>query len=159
VSKEDREVIADWLMVAGGVALFASLFLTWSHQFSRDFLGRLDRFGAADLLRDVPRDPTAWQVYSVADVVLALLAIGLLAVALFGTRPIRIGALAVSALGLAFIVHAISVPPTDAPSLFSPSLNIQNYFPYGATAGAGETIALIALLMATAGLVLSFSAD
>jgi hypothetical protein len=156
VRKEDREVLADWLMAIGAVGLFASLFLTWSHQFSPDFLVR---FGTADLLRDVPRDPNAWRVYSVADVILALLAIGLMAVALFGTRPIRIGALAVSLLGLAFTVHAISVPPTNAPSLFNPSLDIPNYFPYGATAGAGETIALIALLIAIAGLVVSFTAD
>ena len=28
-----RELAADWLMVAGGAALVASLFLTWSHQY------------------------------------------------------------------------------------------------------------------------------
>ncbi len=154
--KEDREVLADWLIVIGALALFVSLFLTWSHQFSPDFLVR---FGTADLLRGVPRDPSAWQVYSVADVILALLAAGLVVVALFGTRQIRLGALAGSVLGLVFTIHAISAPPTNAPNLFNPSLNIPNYFPYGASAGAGETVALIALMMAVAGLVLSFTAD
>jgi hypothetical protein len=156
VRKEDREVLADWLMVIGAVVLFVSLFLTWSHQLPAEILAR---FGTKDLLRDVPKDPTAWQVYSVADVIMALLAVGLFVVALFGTRQIRIGALAASVLGLAFTVHAISAPPTNVPPIFNQALNVPDYVPYGPAAGAGETIALIALLMAIAGLVVSFTAD
>lgn len=154
--KQDREVLADWLMVIGAVALFASLFFTWSHQFPQDVLAR---FGTVDLLRNVPKDPTAWQVYSVADVILAVLAVGLFAVALFGTQQIRIGAMAASVIGLAFTVHAISAPPTSAPPIFDQALNVPDYFPYGPAAGIGETIALIALLMAIAGLIVSFTAD
>jgi hypothetical protein len=38
VSSENREVLGDWLLVAGALALFGSLFLTWSHQIPRDAL-------------------------------------------------------------------------------------------------------------------------
>ena len=69
LGREQREVIADWLIVAGAVALFASLFLTWSHQFSPAFLAA---WGTSDALRGVPHDPTAWQVYASADVLLTL---------------------------------------------------------------------------------------
>jgi hypothetical protein len=149
-------VVADWLIVIGGAALFASLFLTWSHQFTAPFLVQ---FGNSDVLRGVPRDPTAWQVYSAADAVLALLAVGLIAVALFGSRQIRVIALGASGIGLAFTIHALATPPSNAPNVFNPALNVPNYFPISATAGAGETIAVGALLVAVVGLLVSFTAD
>ena len=74
----------------GAGALFVSLFLTWSHQFSPGFLAQ---YGSSDQLIGVPHDPTAWQVYSAADVVLTLLAAALVAVALAGSRAARIAAL------------------------------------------------------------------
>jgi hypothetical protein len=157
VSKEDREVIADWLMVAGGAALFASLFLTWSHQLSRVFL---TYFGAFDPLRDVPRDPTAWQVYSAADVALAVLAAALLAVALVGGRRARLVTLVATVGGLAFTLHALSVPPTNGTAnIFKPSLGVPNYVPLSPGAGLGETVAILALVVGIAGLALSFTAD
>lgn len=156
MTKEDREVIADWLIVAGGLVLFVSLFFTWSHQFSADFLSQ---FGASDLLRGVPRDPTAWQVYSSADVMLALVAAGLVAVALLGNRPVRVMALAGATTGFGFTLHALSSPPSNGANVFNPAVNVPQYVPNGATAGAGETIALIGLLLAGVGLLLSFAAD
>jgi hypothetical protein len=156
VSKESREVVADWLIVLGAVVLFASLFLTWSHQFSRLFLLT---FGSSDLLRGVPRNPTAWQVYSAADVVLALLAIALVAVAMLGTRPIRMAATAASAVALGFAFHALSSPPTNGANIFHPAFSVPHYASPGATAGAGETVAILGLLLALAGLALSFTAD
>ncbi len=51
------------------MALFGSLFLTWSHQFSAGVPGA--NGGHRPQLNGVPHDPTAWQVYSVADVLLA----------------------------------------------------------------------------------------
>jgi hypothetical protein len=68
VSKENREVVADWTIVLGATILFVSLFVTWSHQFSP---GLLAQFGSSELLNGVAHDPTAWQVYSAADVALA----------------------------------------------------------------------------------------
>src|SRR2546421_11084683 len=72
-----RELFADWLIVFGGLGLLISLFLTWSHQFSPAFLAQ---FGSAPQLRGIPHDPNAWQLYSVADVRVALLAVGLIGV-------------------------------------------------------------------------------
>jgi hypothetical protein len=155
-SKEQREVVADWLIVAGAAGLFGSLFLTWSHQFSAAFLAV---WGTSDQLRGVPHDPTAWQVYSTADVLLALLAGALIAVALFGSRQARTGALAGAGLALAFTIHALAVPPTNGASIFDPSLSVPNYFPSSASAGIGETVALVALVLAIVGLGLSFTAD
>jgi hypothetical protein len=156
VNKEQREVIADWLVMFGAVALFVSLFLTWSHQFSPSFLAR---WGGSPQLQGVPHDPSAWQVYSAADVVLASLALLLVVVALIGTRPARIVALVAAAIGLAFTIHALSVPPTNAANIFDPALSGRGYAPNSAAAGAGETLAVVALGLAVTGLVVSFTAD
>ena len=156
MTKEQREAASDWLMLVGALVLFGSLFLTWSHQFSPAFLAQ---FGTSDLLRGVPRDPTAWQVYTSADVLLALLALGLVAVALFGNRWVRVAALAGAAIALGFTMHAISAPPSNGANIFNPSLNVPNYVPNSPTAGLGETIALIGLIVSGGGLLLSFSAD
>jgi hypothetical protein len=157
MSKEDREVVADWMMVAAAAALFASLFLTWSHQLSP---GLSVYFGGFDPFRGVPRDPTAWQVYSAADVVLALLAVVLLAVALAGPRPTRIAALVASVGGLAFVVHAIGAPPSSGgSSAFRPPVSVPTSVALSPGAGVGETIALLALLLGIAGLALSLTAD
>lgn len=152
--RQRREVLADWLIVFGGVGLFGSLFLTWSHQFSAAFLGQ---WGNSPELQGVPRDPTAWQVYSAADVILALLAALLVGVALIGNRPARLVALAMAAIGLAFAVHALSVPPTNGATIFDPAGN--RYAPNSPAPGPGETVAVVSLGVALAGLVLSFTAD
>ncbi|MGI8864610.1 MAG: hypothetical protein ACR2JH_09480 [Solirubrobacteraceae bacterium] len=151
-----RELVANWLVILGAVGLFVSLFLPWSHQFSAAFLAE---WGASDQLRGIPHDPTAWQVYSSADVLLALLAIALVAVALKGTRRVRAGAVAAAAIGLAFTLHALSTPPTNGANIFDPSLSVPNYFPNTPTAGMGETLAAIALGVSLIGLAVSFTAD
>ncbi len=156
MNKEQREVLADWLIVFGAVGLFVSLFLTWSHQFSPAFLAA---WGSSAQLQGVPHDPTAWQVYSSADVILALLAGLLAAVALVGSRPARIVALLAAAIGLAFTIHALSVPPTNGAAIFNPFSSPPGYVPNSPAAGAGETVALAALGVAIAGLLVSFTAD
>lgn len=156
MSRERREVLADWLIVIGALGLFGSLFLTWSHQFSPAFL---TQFGTSDLLRGVPRDPTAWQLYSAVDVVLAVLAGALGVIALVGSRRVRLGALAGAGIGLAFTLHALSVPPTNGANLFSPSLIVPGSVPSSPRAGIGETVATAALTVAIAGLALSLTAD
>jgi hypothetical protein len=148
--------VADWLMVLGAVALFGSLFLTWSHQFSAAFLAR---FAASDALRGVPHDPTAWQLYSVADGLLALLAAGVLAVALRGRRSGRLVVLLGLAIALAFTLHALSDPPTQGANLFDPSLSAPNYAPNSPMSGSGETVAITGLVLAIAGLGLSFTVE
>jgi hypothetical protein len=156
LSQENRESLADWLIVTGAVALFGSLFLTWSHQFSPAFLST---FGSSALLSGVPRDPSAWQVYSTADVVLALLAAGLVATALLGTRTWRAVTGAAALIALAFTLHALAAPPTNGANVFNPSLSVPDYASPGATAGIGETIAIVGLGVALVGLLLSFTAD
>ncbi len=157
VRKDTREALSDWLMVAGALLLFGSLFLTWSHQLSPSFLAL---FGSDGPLRGVPRDPTAWQVYSAADVSLAVLAGGLLLAALVGSRAARLVALFASALGLAFVLHALHSPPTNgAANIFNPADSVPNYLPLSPGAGFGETVALIALGLAIAGLALSLTVD
>jgi hypothetical protein len=156
VDRETREAVANWLIVGGAVVLFASLSLTWSHQFSQAFLLQ---FGSSDLLRGVPHDPTAWQVYSAADVVLALLAIALVAVAVLGTRRMRMAAAAAGAVGLGFTLHALSSPPTNGANIFHAAYSVPQYSSSGATAGVGETVAILGLLVALGGLALSFTAD
>jgi hypothetical protein len=96
-------------------------------------------------------------VYSAADVILALLAALLFGVALVGTRPARLISLLAAAIGLVFVIHALSVPPTNSATVFDPTTNA--YVPNSPAAGAGVTVAVAALGVAIAGLVLSFTAD
>jgi hypothetical protein len=154
VSKRKREATADWLMVLAGPILLGSLFLTWSHQFSRSFRAQ---YGGSAALQGVPPDPTAWQLYSIADVLLALVAVGLLTAALRGTRTARLVLTPALALALAFTIRALDVPPTNGANVFDPTAG--RYAANAPSAGAGETVAVIALGLGLAGAVLSFTAD
>jgi hypothetical protein len=156
MNNDRRELIADWLIILGAVGLFGSLFLTWSHQFSAAFLAQ---WGSSDQLRGVPHDPTAWQVYSSADVLLALLSAALVGVALRGGRRVRAGAGAAAAIALAFTVHALSTPPTNGANIFDPSLSTPNYVANAPMAGVGVTVAVAAIGVSLLGLLLSFTAD
>jgi hypothetical protein len=156
VSRTTRESIADWLMVFGAAGLFGSLFLTWSHQFSAAFLAQWASSGA---LVGVPRNPTAWQVYSVADVLLAVLAVALGAVALRGSRSGRFVILFALAIALVFTLHALTAAPTNGALLSDPNLGAPNYTANSPSAGIGETIAIIALGLGIVGVALSFTAD
>ncbi len=154
MSKPLREMVADWLMTVAALLVALSLFLPWSHQFSAAFLA--DHRGDA-FLQGVPRDPNAWQVYSVADVLLALLAGGLLAVALWGGRAARLAVAMALVVGLVFTAHALSVPPTNGAVLYDPGTS--GYVATGASSGAGEVVAFVALLLGAGGVVLSYSVD
>jgi hypothetical protein len=148
--------MADWLMVVGAIALVASLFLPWSHQLSGAVRAQ---YGASAALQGVPANPTAWQVYSAVDVVLALLAAALLVAALRGGRPARLALMVALAIATACTLHALSVPPTNGATLFDPSLTPPGYTPNPPGAGRGETLALVALGLGLGGLALSFTAD
>jgi len=154
VRREQREVVADWLVIVGAIALLASLFLTWSHQFSPAFLAE---WGSSAQLQGVPHDPTAWQVYSTADVVLAVLAVALVLVALRGGPRVRFVALLAAAGALAFTIRALGVPPTNGTTIFDPSTGA--YAPNSPASGAGEVVAVIGLGLAMLGLAVSFTAD
>ena len=121
-------------MVLGAIALLASLFLPWSHQLSGAVRAQ---YGASAALQGVPTNPTAWQVYSAVDVVLALLAGALLAAALRGGRGVRLALMAALAIAAAFTLHALSVPPTNGATLFDPTLTPPGYTPDPAGRGAG----------------------
>ncbi|MGH2873566.1 MAG: hypothetical protein ACRDL5_14035 [Solirubrobacteraceae bacterium] len=149
-----RQTLADWLLALGAPLLLLSLFLTWSHQFSPAFLAR---FGHSSVLQGVPRDPTAWQVYSDTDVMLALIAGGMLAIALWGGHARRLALALAVAVAIAFTVHAIAVPPTNGAVVFDPGTGA--WARNGASSGAGEWLALVALAIGAAGIGFSFSAE
>ena len=154
------------LILTGGAGLIGSLFLPWSHQLSA---GYATVFGASGALDGLPRDPTAWQVYSAVDVLLALLGATLLTLALIGasSRPafsplrsgrVALGVLIACLLAVAFVVHALGAPPTNgvipatAPGASSPGVGVPANQP---TDGVGETVALVALGLAIGGLAVS----
>lgn len=149
-----REAIGDWLIVAGAVGLFISLFLTWSHQGP----GPAQAVSVA-LPPGVPANPTAWQVYSVTEVFLALVSAVLLLTALVGGRRARLGCLLAAGIGLAFTLRALGAPPTSDANVLNPVAGIPQYLPSSATAGVGETVAIAALGAALGGLALSLTAD
>jgi hypothetical protein len=153
--RQIREGVADWMIVFGAFLLLLSLFLTWSHQFTNAFVQE----AGADALRGIPRDPTAWQVYSIADVLLALLACALVVAALVAGRGARISALVASALALVFTIHAANVPPTNGINIATPDAGVAHLVPSTATSAGGEVVAIVALGIAIAGLALSFTAD
>jgi hypothetical protein len=156
VSKGARETISDWLMAIAGSLLVGSLFLTWSHQLSA---GVRARYGATAVLAGVPADPTAWQVYSGADVLLALMAGGLMAVALWGGRARRVAVALALVVALAFVIHALSAPPTNGALVFDPTLTPPGYTANAVRSGAGEVLALVALVLGGAGVALAFTVD
>ncbi len=155
MSRELREAIADWLMLVGAVALAGSLFFVWSHQFSPAFAAEWGRVGP---LRGVPRDPTGWQVYSIADVCLFLVAIALVLVSFVGTRAARFVALVVVAIALAFVLHAMSAPPTVGLDVATQAGGVPSPANHP-TSAVGELLAIIGLGVAALGLGLSFTAD
>jgi hypothetical protein len=136
VRRDLREVIADWLILLGAVALAVALFLPWSHQHVS---------GGTD------PHPTAWQVYSIVDVCLALLAAALALVALIGGRVRRLVVVIASGVALAFTVHAHATPPTNG--------TVATATIPAPRPGAGETVAIVGLAVAIAGLGLSFTAE
>jgi hypothetical protein len=156
VSKDDRGVIADWVVLLSGVLLFASLFLAWS-RLSPAYVAVADRL---QTLQGVPPDPTAWQVYSAADVVLAVLAASLAVIALVGNKRGQIGAMVAALLALAFAIHAVGAAPTNgAPDALRASADVTQYVAPAPDPGAGETLAIIALVSAIAGLGVSLVSD
>jgi hypothetical protein len=118
VSKGARETISDWLMAIAGPLLLGSLFLTWSHQLSA---GVRARYGATAALAGVPADPTAWQVYSGADVLLALVVGGTLS----------------AWITKASATASASVPPTNGALLFDPTLSPPAYSANAVSSGTG----------------------
>ncbi|HWF26309.1 MAG TPA: hypothetical protein VG275_12715 [Solirubrobacteraceae bacterium] len=156
VTTDDRSVIADWLVLFSALLLAISLFLTWS-SLSPAYVALADRL---QTLEGVARSPDAWQVYSAADVVLAVLAAALLWVALAGPRRARIVILVSCALALAFVIHALGTPPTNgAPNAFRPGPDVRAYVAPAPAPGAGETVAIIALIGAIGGLSLSLKSS
>lgn len=156
MSKGLRETISDWLMAIAGPLLLGSLFLTWSHQLSVGFTAR---YGQTAALAGVPADPTAWQVYSGADVLLAVVAGGLFAVALWGGRARRIALALALVVALVFVVHALSVPPTNGVLIFDPTLSPPGYSANPVSSGAGEVLALVALGLGSCGVALAFTVE
>jgi hypothetical protein len=128
--------------------------LTWSHQFSHGFL---TQYGTSPALRGVPHDPSAWQLYSAADVLLALVAAGLLVVALRGTRNARLALGLALAVAVAFTLHALGSPATNGADIFNAGLG--RYAADAPAAGPGETVALVGLGLGLAGTLLAFTAD
>jgi hypothetical protein len=156
VTKDDRSVIADWLVLFSALVLLLSLFLTWS-SLSPAYVALADRLRT---LQTIPRDPTAWQVYSVADILLALLAAVLLGVALKASKRARICTLVATVLALAFVIHAEGSPPTSgAPTDFRPGVGGPSYVAPSPSPGGGETAARSALLAAIGGITLSLTTE
>lgn len=147
-------MVADWAMVAAAVLLLVSLFLVWSHQLSPAIVRR---YGATGTFTGVPRAPDAWQLYTAADVLLALVAAALVVAALWGDRTLRIVLVVAVGVAIAFVAHAVAVPPTNGADVFDPRTGA--YVATGASSGPGEALALAALGVAVAALLVSLAAD
>jgi hypothetical protein len=149
VPRRARQLVADWLQVIGGLALLASLFLAWSHQYPAAVLAAP---GMRAALAGVPQDATAWEVYSAADVLIALVAVALVLSGVVGIGRARTALVVVVALALGFTIHAASVAPTSGVDVIVPG---QSHFVRElARSGPGETVAILALVGAMVGVAL-----
>jgi hypothetical protein len=158
VTVEARSRLATALVVCGALGLLGSLFLEWRISPVHNFLilfGALDRIGGF-----FAADRTGWQLYSVANILLALLTALLLVAAFVRRRPLRAVAAILALAGLAFAIHALLATPgptgsrtaiggsgagpivsRDVPALY-------------AAVGPGETVAIVALTLAVLGLAI-----
>ena len=134
----------------GGLLLVASLLLSWSHQVHPSLRARVP----AAALFGVPADPTAFQVYAITGELLVLLGLVVAAAGLWGQRRERALTLGLVVLAVAFTLHALAVPPTDGVLL---AAGPGRYLAVHAGAGPGETLALVGLAVAGAGLALGLA--
>ena len=139
-------------MTIGALLLFGSLFLTWSHQFSASLLARYEN---SPVLRGIPHNPTAWQLYSIVDALLALLAAAIAVVARFGNRRARLSLAAFVLVALAFVVHALKIPPTNGANVYDPFAHPPGYVANSPRSGPGELVAAVALGLTIVGTALS----
>jgi hypothetical protein len=149
VTGRRRRLPLDLLTGLGAGLLLVSLFLTWSHQLGRS---ERDHFSPA-ALAGVAADPTAFQVYASAGIVLALLAGAIAAAGLWGQRPLQALALAGASAGLAFVIRAAASAPTNGVLLAQGTGAHARYISDPATAGTGETLAMVGLICVVAGLL------
>jgi len=89
---------------------------------------------------------------SMTDVLLRLLAVVSAVAALGRSRVARRWLLAALAGAAAFALHALAVPPTNGANIFDGARRA--YAAPGASAGPGETVAILGLVVAAAGLAL-----
>ena len=89
----------------------------------------------------------------------ALVAGGLLLVALFGGRGRRRALALGLVVALVFVIHALSVPPTNGVVVFDPTLTPPGDTANPVTSGGGEVLALVALALGGVGVALGFSVD
>lgn len=147
-----RVRVAAALIAAGAAALFVSLFLTWSSTGLGNYLvvfGAVHRLAAALPHRD------AWHTYSVADILLAALAAGLFVAAVFRHRVFRIVIAVFALAGLAFCIQSVADPPKVAGV---GRLGLGFMLAFVSSAGAGQTVAIVALAIALLGLALTVRA-
>jgi ABC-type branched-subunit amino acid transport system substrate-binding protein len=67
--------------------------------------------------------------------------------------------LIVGAFAFTFVVHALSVAPTNGVLVLNPVASSPRYLQSAATSAPGEVVALIALIVSGLGLVLSLATD
>ncbi len=150
MTKATRARAAVALIAAGGVALFVSLFLTWSATGLNGHV--LVAFGALDRL---PKR-TGWETYSLADVLMAVLAAMLVLAAIVRNRAVRVVVAILALGGLAFAIHALVDPPTLARvNRVRPGFVLL----FGSAAGAGEIVAIAGIGVALTGLVVALLID
>ena len=143
-----RRLVPTLTLVGAGLVL-VSLVLTWSRQIP---VAEHARFHGP-VLFGVARNPTALQVYAVAGELLAGLAVWFAWAGLRSGPAVRLAALAGIGLGLGFVLHALAHPPTNGLLLAAGAGSAARYVTDPASAGAGETVALLGLLLGAVGLL------
>jgi hypothetical protein len=137
------------LIVAAGMALFLSLFLGWTQMTLRQLallaVTANGSLGRLSLARD------AWVAYAGAAPALTAVAVLVIVTAVLNRRPLILPAGIACLAALVFVILQLSDPPsalTGRAGVALPSSGVAAH----STSGAGEPVALVALVLACTGM-------
>jgi hypothetical protein len=137
------------LTIAAGLALLVSTFLTWS-SLSLQQLAMLAVSANGDLGR-LPLSVNAWDVYAGVAAALTAVAVLVIATGVLNRLPLILPVGLVCLAALVFVVVQLSDPPSALPRLTGTTVPSSGVVAHSTT-GAGEPVALAALVLAGIGM-------
>lgn len=137
------------LTVAAGLAVLVSLFLTWA-SLSMQQLALLAVTANGNLGR-LSLSQNAWDAYGGGVAALTAVALLVIATGVLNWRPLVLPAGLACLAALVFVVVQLGDPPSALPALSGVALPSSGVAAHS-TAGAGELVALVALVLAGIGM-------
>ena len=149
MNRPSASLLPRGLTIVAGLALLVSLFLTWT-SVSLQQLALLAVTANGDLGR-LSLSENAWSAYGGGAVALTAVAVLVIATGVLNWRPLVLPAGLGCLAALVFVVVQLGDPPSALPAVSGvalPSSGVRAH----SMAGAGETVALIGLILAGIGM-------